>query len=407
MKEVLFNFHDLVLVMTALQCCFFALLLITTDTKHSPSNYLLAAFLVTHAFIPMHELILWGESFRIKVKDTFPNIYIVANFAYYLDAVLLFFYTKTLVFANVKFRVSYFIHAVPCVAFIVYMLLAFYVLPSYERVELIENRNFIHSWHYISIDMACKFLRVIYCIYAILLIHKYKDTLKETQSDIENISITWLNLLVIGFLTVMAMEALLSFTKFIGLFVGLFKPSHTIDFLFFEILGLTGYYAVFFLITLLVFTSTKHFNSFEKEKEKAAQQAIVQAEKTNNKSWLNPDISVKIDRVMRDQKLYLLPNISLDMLAEEINIPSRDLSAVINRLFNFNFYEFINHYRIEEVKILLADSENSTKTIAEIYMAAGFNSKSVFNTFFKKFVGITPSNYRKTALQKTSKLNNT
>ena len=59
-----------------------------------------------------------------------------------------------------------------------------------------------------------------------------------------------------------------------------------------------------------------------------------------------------------------------------------------------NFYEFINHYRIEEAKAMLAESCQG-KTITDIYTAAGFNSKSVFNTFFKKHVGMTPSEYRR------------
>jgi AraC-like DNA-binding protein len=58
-----------------------------------------------------------------------------------------------------------------------------------------------------------------------------------------------------------------------------------------------------------------------------------------------------------------------------------------------NFYEFINNYRIKEAKeILKTDKE---QTISDVFLAVGFNSKSVFNTFFKKNTGMTPSEFRK------------
>jgi AraC-like DNA-binding protein len=60
-----------------------------------------------------------------------------------------------------------------------------------------------------------------------------------------------------------------------------------------------------------------------------------------------------------------------------------------------NFYEFINNYRIKEAKAILVADKNQEKTISDVFVAVGFNSKSVFNTFFKKNVGLTPTEYRK------------
>lgn len=65
---------------------------------------------------------------------------------------------------------------------------------------------------------------------------------------------------------------------------------------------------------------------------------------------------------------------------------------LINRHFGINYYEFINRYRIEEAKRMLAESKGAS--ITDIYLAVGFNSKSVFYTFFKKLEGMTPTAYR-------------
>jgi len=86
------------------------------------------------------------------------------------------------------------------------------------------------------------------------------------------------------------------------------------------------------------------------------------------------------------------PDITLDRLAEALHVMPRDLSMLINRHFGVNYYEFINRYRIEEAKRLLTESKGVT--ITDIYLTVGFNSKSVFYTFFKKLEGVTPTKYR-------------
>lgn len=65
--------------------------------------------------------------------------------------------------------------------------------------------------------------------------------------------------------------------------------------------------------------------------------------------------------------------------------------------FGINFYEFVDRYRIEEAKRMFVSEELKKNTTTDIYLAAGFNSKSVFYTFFKKFEGVTPSQFRQTA----------
>jgi len=90
-------------------------------------------------------------------------------------------------------------------------------------------------------------------------------------------------------------------------------------------------------------------------------------------------------------------DITLDTLAESLNIKPRDLSMLINRHFGINYYEFINRYRIEEAKRILSSADYKNSTITDIYLKVGFNSKSVFYTFFNKLEGTTPTQYRQNA----------
>jgi len=81
--------------------------------------------------------------------------------------------------------------------------------------------------------------------------------------------------------------------------------------------------------------------------------------------------------------------------AEKVSIPPYHLSQVINTCFNQNFFDFINSYRIKDSRRLLSEQDPDKKTIIEILYETGFNSKSVFNTAFKKHTGMTPSQFRK------------
>jgi len=97
------------------------------------------------------------------------------------------------------------------------------------------------------------------------------------------------------------------------------------------------------------------------------------------------------DKIYRDEKL------SLGRLSDILSIPSHHLSQVINEKLQKNFNDLINTYRIEEAKEKLLESEKERTTILEIAFDVGFNSKTVFNRAFKRYTGMTPSQFRKKA----------
>jgi AraC-like DNA-binding protein len=100
---------------------------------------------------------------------------------------------------------------------------------------------------------------------------------------------------------------------------------------------------------------------------------------------------------MKKEKPYLNPSLSIRNLAEEIEMNARDLSILINQNLDKHFFDFINEYRIAEAKKILKDPSKIEHTILEILYEVGFNSKSSFNTAFKRDTGLTPTEYRKIA----------
>jgi AraC-like DNA-binding protein len=105
----------------------------------------------------------------------------------------------------------------------------------------------------------------------------------------------------------------------------------------------------------------------------------------------------ELKKHMSLEKPYLNPSLTIRNLAQEININSRDLSVLINQNLGQHFFDFVNEYRIEEAKAILKNPDKKEFTVLEILYEVGFNSKSSFNTAFKKHTSLTPTQFRKTS----------
>lgn len=102
-----------------------------------------------------------------------------------------------------------------------------------------------------------------------------------------------------------------------------------------------------------------------------------------------------LEQIMLDYKLYLNPDLSLKDLASYLELPANYVSQLLNQGFAKNFSEYVNIFRVNEFKKRVLLEENKGLTIMAISYDSGFNSKTVFNTFFKKIEGITPNTFLK------------
>ncbi|MBM9500543.1 helix-turn-helix transcriptional regulator [Leptospira sp. 201903071] len=107
----------------------------------------------------------------------------------------------------------------------------------------------------------------------------------------------------------------------------------------------------------------------------------------------------ELERMMKVEKLFRDDDISLSSVAERVSLSTHQLSELINRKLDKSFFSWLNHYRIEEAKRLLLESD---KTVLEIAMEVGFNNRSSFNEAFLKFAQKTPVDFRKSSRQDTS-----
>jgi len=102
---------------------------------------------------------------------------------------------------------------------------------------------------------------------------------------------------------------------------------------------------------------------------------------------------------MREKEPFLDASLTIQKLAYQYGMPSRELSILINHHLNHHFFDFITTYRIKKAITVIENPSNKKLTILEILYDVGFNSKSPFNKAFKKHTGLTPTEYRANILK--------
>lgn len=107
------------------------------------------------------------------------------------------------------------------------------------------------------------------------------------------------------------------------------------------------------------------------------------------------ELSGRLQQLMEIERLFLDNELTLPVVAAKLGITIHDASYLINQATGSNFYHFVNKYRVEEAKKLLASPTAGELNMLGIAFAAGFNSKTTFNTAFKKWTGLSPSAYLK------------
>ena len=380
MDKTLFNLHDLVLLLIAFECLAVAVYLGFNRTKRTLPTSLLIAFFVVHACISLHELVLWGSSVRYWVLESSPNYFFTLNFAYWLDGPLLFLFACAITQQQFTVRRWHAVLLLPVLIFGVFIYLHFYSLPHDTKVTLIRNYSFA-DFEYVFMDLLAKITRVGFAVYAVLAVRRTDEQIKERFNVPD-----WLPSILMVLTGIMVWETMLSSIKVYHALYGF--PHYELV----EYIGLASYYMQFVLFNAVIFMAASHFLRAQPVKVKAV-----------NKEPVSEAVIERLENTMESERPYLNQNLSFERLAEKLDIPVKELSNAIKRHYEVNFYEFINNYRIQEARRMLEDPAENDKSITNIFYDAGFNSKSVYNTLFKKKFNKTPSQYRNECKQKLAR----
>jgi AraC-like DNA-binding protein len=110
----------------------------------------------------------------------------------------------------------------------------------------------------------------------------------------------------------------------------------------------------------------------------------------------------KLTARMREGKLYRDGGLTLQALADDVGATPHMLSQVLNVHLGKSFFVFVNTFRAEELMAALADPAQRRRGVLELAIEAGFNSKSTLNSFFKRYTGVTPTEFRQLRSQSKS-----
>lgn len=236
-------------------------------------------------------------------------------------------------------------------------------------------------WHWILVGAFISL--VFYLFLTFRLLFGYRQLVQETTADVDNYGLSWLYktlilitvIEVIDFIRlnlqwVLNIETLTNW-YFISTFIGL---------------GLTTYLLINALRQPKLYT---RFENIEELNEKRTALNNEPDQLANAKSLFD-----EIEKHLNNSKAFLTSKYSLRTLSESLGLSEQMVSWAINTGGNITFSDLINQKRIDEVKLGLAN-KNNTKNILNIAFDAGFNSKSSFNGVFKRLVGKTPTQYIK------------
>ncbi|RBP52844.1 AraC family transcriptional regulator [Arenicella xantha] len=365
--------------MTAFLCLLFALLLLTLKSSKRTSNIFLSLFLIQQAAIPLDILISFGEEFRSVALNYSPNLFYFFSYGYWLEAPLLLWYVRSIIYKNYSLRATDLVLLVPFLAYLTHQWIYFYSVGSVDRVAELQTYQLQTTEEYIHwITLLREMFRVALGVVCLIELQRYRRHLRTNVYSADHDELAWLTILVTSFTLLRAWSMIVVSLMILSVLFGV-----TVNF---GAAGLLGNYTAFLLVSLLIFYSLGHAHVHEgidRDVDIAEPKPIAPEHRQNVLDYIEA------------HKPYTNTILTIDRLADQIGLPTRTLSNVINRQFNCNFYEFINGYRVNEATHLL--SNHPEKTILEVMALAGFNSKATFNTFFKKKTGQTPSEFRANA----------
>ncbi|AFL79865.1 DNA-binding domain-containing protein, AraC-type [Aequorivita sublithincola DSM 14238] len=362
------------LTITAIVSCVISVLLavflLSVKSKNSISNKLFATFLILSAI----DLSGWFQYLYLPGLSSFGMAKSLLSF---LQMPFFYFYVLSVCYSDFKLKPKHLLHAIPFVIANLVMTPRFYALDRDSKYALFENYNRIWEIIYIHISIELQF--IIYIALVFVILNRYKKVYQQNFSEASSKAFDWLFQFTLASAIIHSVVLLKNILKYTD-------AEKTFD----SVQLLVSVLALI-IICWYVFKALKYpelFNGINSKTE------LVPVSITKEVS-VNPKEIELLTSYMQTKKPYLNPSLSIRNLAEELKMNPRDLSILINQRLNQHFFDFVNEYRIKEAMDILSDSSKKEFTILEILYEVGFNSKSSFNTAFKKHTGKTPTEFRK------------
>jgi len=342
------------------------------------SNKILAIvfFMICTAVVNLYLLIF-------SVEISIPQLLFIDDTFMFAYGPLLFLFTQSVLFKDYKLNKKHILHFIPFIASFCFVI-AIVIFVDTESISYTTNQlnnQQIPIYYHIG-----GFLMLAHIFYYLFKskreINKFLGKVMDIYSTFNQDNFKLLKFMLNSFFILFSISLLHSILPFIGIKSGLLVT-----------LLLMILFMFYFINSILLKILNQPSNeggaitqaNFNK-KEKYAGSNLSQ---TDLKAFMNT-----LNNYMIEHERFLDSELTINDLSNELNIPLKTLSQVINEGYGCNFFDFINKFRVESAKSMFKNLPDKKMTVQEIMYATGFNSKSSFNTAFKKFTDLTPTQFK-------------
>jgi AraC-like DNA-binding protein len=308
---------------------------------------------------------------------------------YLLNAPIFFFYVYALTQQHNLPKKWFVIVFIPFIAYSLNFI--YYYFWQFENSELSFENGLLYLNGELSLPWAIfvfTFLVIepLFIIFFYVLLKRYKKGIRDSFSSIDKINLNWLKIIFnIWFISavVLVPVSILAVGGVINLSIDLM-----------QVLLEVSNVAFIFILGYFGFKQTTVFSNLELAVSMQVKEPV-----SYERSGLSEDQAIHYHKqllaLMKEKKPYLNGELSASELAQQLSISVNHLSQVLNTVHHQNFFDFVNGYRVQEVIEKMNDPLNYYLTLLAIALDSGFNSKTSFNTIFKKVTNQTPSQYFK------------
>lgn len=372
MKDYL---SSIISILTSFQLLFVALFLMLYKKGNRRNNSLLGLIFLLFS-------ISMGD-FAIRMSGIeIPNqfLHLIDDGFFLLYGPLIYFYVRGVVFVDLKLKPKHLLHLIPFALYVVYLAYSIISVDAEQR-NLVSQRitnGTLPAWIYLA-GISVYIYIFTYLWLADRTVRSYRKVIKTKFSSLNEVNLNWLSFIIQSFAAITVIAMIHNVIPALGNIIVLYVS-----------LILLLLFTFFFInrVLLKALNQPEIFAGIE-FKEVAEKYASSGLNEEEVESYYT-----QLQLILGNEKLYLKPELVLQDLADKLQVSTKILSQVINQRSGKNFFDFINSYRCEEVKTIMARADPKV-TILEIMYEAGFNSKSSFNKEFKKLNGVTPTEFRK------------
>lgn len=358
-----------------------AFFLFTVQTKNRRANRLFACYLIFFAI----------DNSGIFIDDTFIINHLNLEFFRWTICALtlptFYLYVVSVCFADFRFRPKHLLHIIPFIITNAFFLFRLYLLHDVEKRLFYDHRDQSPEMSFLFLVLGIQ--TILYSVGVFLVLKKYREIYQENYTNPRTSIFKWLFQIA----TVLFVLYYLSIIKNVLRYADidfLWIWSNTI--LQFLVLIVTCWFVLKALNHPELFRGIDSKLQLARDILPKQNENIPEIKNNQNEAITSQILTLK--DYMTEKEPFLDPSLTIQELSNQIEIPVRDLSILINHHMDQHFFDFVNEYRIQKAMGILKNPLKSDLTVLEILYEVGFNSKSSFNTSFKKYTNLTPTAYR-------------